>query len=482
MDELHANELGYVSGPVQPVPSLVGGSKSSTAQFENWEIDVINDLAKEASYNENDIQNYDVIPDDDIALPVFKDQYSDLELDLNKHGQSLIITCESWRGIERTDEGLPYTPLIPDRATWKAVVQTDSLVKSKPPEHWGDRWTDRLSDRGKKAIENSAKYQHLIGQGYRTFLTLTLNEEWRAQIEKWDHMKRGEDDINRNTIGNLVTDFLNTLQQRHRNGRTFKGHYRRAGKQQSGGGYYAKGPHFNGRVETATATDRWTPIKWREGFTLGGSGKPFQYVWVIENPENSQGERNPHIHVLMNWCVKLDEFHAWANWIEKTWGKGFAKLERIKKPAAAANYMAKAANYLTKGVEGAQGPVRGNRYSVGKDARAPKARTVGVYWSDMIRDAIGVGVQAGREKWPKGLWFHRHGFGASNRNAWGQLMTALKADGLKFEPALKNLYAARFNNAAIKLLRRLNDYDTQATNALFQDAEDWDGWERVTIH
>ncbi|MEW8050795.1 MAG: hypothetical protein AB2809_10490 [Candidatus Thiodiazotropha sp.] len=394
----------------------------------------------------------------------------------------MVITCEAWQGIERTKEGALYTPLQPSRATWKAAVHTDLLTKNKPPEQWGDRWTDKLSDRGKKAIENSAKYQHRIGQGYRTFLTLTMSPEWRAQIEKWDQMKRGQDDDNRKTIGNLATEFINTLQQRHRNGRTFQGHYRRAGKQQRGGGYYAKGTHFKGRIETATDSDRWTPIKWRQGFTLGGSGKPFQFVWVIENPENEQGERNPHIHLLMNWNVKLDQFHAWAMWIEKTWGKGFAKLERIKKPAAAANYMAKAANYLTKGTEGAQGPVRGNRYSVGKDARAPRARTVGVYWSDMIRDVIGEGVKAGREKWPKGLWFHRHGFGASSRAAWGELWAALNADGVKLRDAPKGLFAARLNNAAIKLWRKLNDYHAQATAALFEQAEDWANWERVVVH
>ncbi|MBT3013596.1 MAG: hypothetical protein KME41_17835 [Candidatus Thiodiazotropha sp. (ex Lucina pensylvanica)] len=100
----------------------------------------------------------------------------------------------------------------------------------------------------------------------------------------------------------------------------------------------------------------------------------------------------------MNWHVKLDQFHAWAMWIEKTWGKGFAKLEKIKKPAVAANYMAKAANYLTKGTEGSQGRVRGNRYSVGMDAQVPKPRLVGRYWSGMIRDAIETGLQVGQGK------------------------------------------------------------------------------------
>ncbi|MEW8073617.1 MAG: hypothetical protein AB2826_24660 [Candidatus Thiodiazotropha sp.] len=463
--------------PSAGTPSLVGGSKSSTHQFEEWELDLINDMVSEAAIDEKTEIEYFF---DDSPIPEFKDKYTGCELELTQQGHRLVITCEAWKGIERTKEGVLYTPLQPERATWKAVAITDLLTKNKPPEQWGDRWTDKLSDRGKKAIENSAKYQHRIGQGYRTFMTLTFTHEWRAQIEKWDQMKRGEDDDNRKTIGNLATEFINTLQQRHRNGRTFQGHYRRAGKQQMGGGYYANGAHFKGRIDTATASDRWTPIKWREGFTLGGSGKPFQFVWVIENPENEQGERNPHIHLLMNWHVKLDEFHAWAMWIEKTWGKGFAKLERIRKPAAAANYMAKAANYITKGASDEQGSVRGNRYSVGKDARAPSARTVGVYWSDMIRNVIGVGVQAGREKWPKGLWFHRHGFGASNRDAWGRLWTSINADGVKLWDTPKGLFASRLNNAAVKLMRRLNDYHTQLVESFFEDAVNWDGWERVT--
>ncbi|MCM8885615.1 MAG: hypothetical protein LC541_20340 [Candidatus Thiodiazotropha sp.] len=456
----------------------VRGSKSSTGQFESWEIDVINDLAREVTLDEKNKDEYFL---EDRPIPEFKVAYSEMELDLTEQGHYMVVTCEAWKGIEQTEEGALYTPLQPENATWKAVVHTDTLSKSKPPEQWGDRWTDKLSIRGKKAIEGSAKYQHKIGQGYRTFLTLTFTPEWRGQIEKWDQMKRGKDDENRKTIGNLSTDFINTLQQRHRNGITFPGHYRRAGKQQRGGGYQANGSAFKGRIDAASKSARWTPVKWREGFKLKGSGKPFQFVWVIENPENEQGEKNPHIHVLMNWGVKLDQFHAWAMWIEKAWGKGFAKLERIKKPAAAAHYMAKAANYLSKGTEGTQGQVRGNRYSVGRDARAPKARMVGMYWSDMIRDAIGVGVQAGREKWPKGLWFHRHGFGASNRAAWGHLWSVLKADGLRLRDAPKNLFAARLNNAAVKLMRQLNDYHSQVIESFFKEAVDWDGWERVTI-
>ncbi|MEW8487252.1 MAG: hypothetical protein AB2705_18905 [Candidatus Thiodiazotropha sp.] len=479
MTEIIAYHLDDGEGPVQPVPSLVRGSKSSTPKFDEWEIDVINDLASTASKADKEHQVIDYEIDDSAPIPEYKDQYSDLECNLDERGQRLIITCESWRGIEYTEEGNPYTPLIPERATWKAVVTTDTLSKGKPPEQWGDRWTERLSARGKRAIEDSAKYQHTLRQGYRTFLTLTFNPEWRSQIEKWDQMDRQSQNGERKTIGNLVTEFINTLQQRHRNGRTFGDHYRRAGKQQRGGGYQANGSHYRGRVQAATSSDRWTPIKRREGFRIGGSGRPFQFVWVIENPTNEYGERNPHVHILMNWHVKLDQFHAWSMWIEKTWGKGFAKLERIKKPAAAAHYMAKAANYLTKGAEGAQGLVRGNRYSVGADARAPKARLVGIYWSDMIRDVISTGMEAGREIWPRGLWFHRHGFGVNCREIWKRLMKVLKEDGVNLKPALKNLHAARFSNVAIRVLREMNNNELQANESLYREAVETGVYERV---
>lgn len=295
-----------------PGSSLVRGSKSSTQpeyEWEDWEIDVINDLAYEAAENPEIDENNAL--ESDLPIPEFKTAYADLENDLTKVGQSLVITCEAWKGIEKTDEGAFFTPLDPENATWKAVVHTDTLTQNKPPEHCGDRWTEKLSERGKKTIEASAKYMVKTGRGYRTFLTLTFTPEWRAQIEKWDLMKR--DEKNRSTIGKQATAFIKTLQQRHRNGITFPGHYRRAGKQQQGGGYYASGSQFKGRITTATSSTRWTPIKWRKSFTLKGNGQPFQFVWVIENPKNKDGGQNPHIHVLLNWGVKLDQFHAWAS-------------------------------------------------------------------------------------------------------------------------------------------------------------------------
>jgi hypothetical protein len=97
----------------------------------------------------------------------------------------------------------------------------------------------------------------------------------------------------------------------------------------------------------------------------------------------------------------------------------------------------------------------------------------------MIRDIIETGMQAGRDKWPRGLWFHRHGFGAYNHKMWRRLMSTLMADGLELKSASKNLHAAQFNNAAIQILRRQNSYHAQATASLFKDVERWDRWVKV---
>ena len=105
-----------------------------------------------------------------------------------------------------------------------------------------------------------------------------------------------------------------------------------------------------------------------------------KYCWVAENPQNDAGEDNPHLHVLMSWRVPFAVFDAWAKRIEGIWGQGFAHLEKIKDPEQAGAYMAKAAGYMTK-AQGAtdQGEIRGNRYGISADARAPEWALVGRY-------------------------------------------------------------------------------------------------------
>jgi len=446
-------------------PSLVRGSKSSTPPLSDEDIDICNDwLGDLAAYKREQRGDFPQGMLDDASYPV---PFQELEEDEQEAGKYLMLQSEPWRAIQQTKEGAYFTPLEPENAVFRATAYTDTRGKNTPPPRSGDLWTERLSDRGKQKIEHSALYMHKTGRGFRTFLTLTFTPEHRAQIEKWDQQSSTEKE--RSNIGKEVTKFINVLQQRHRNGLTFDGHYRRGGKQKTGDSYKAAGTDFRGNVEAWGKSSKWTPIKWRDGFTIPAHNQPFQYIWVAENPENAQGENNPHIHILLNWHVKLDQFHAWSRWIEKTWGKGFAKLERIKKPAAAASYMAKAANYISKGSDGNQGAIRGNRYNIANGARAPKAKTIGIFSAGWIRDAIKAAIDAGRQNWPKGLWFHPHGFGANSRKAWKLIWSILKKDGFELKPAPISLTLARFRNAKARYLRSRHDYFTQADEALFQN-------------
>lgn len=116
---------------------------------------------------------------------------------------------------------------------------------------------------------------------------------------------------------------------------------------------------------------------------------PLDYMWVAEQPTNKQGEKNPHVHVLMRWQVKSELFQAWAKRLENLWGHGFAKLERIKTPEAASNYLLKAVGYLTKGGSNDQGEIKGNRYGISASARAPSFECIGEFYADNFLAILG---------------------------------------------------------------------------------------------
>jgi len=116
---------------------------------------------------------------------------------------------------------------------------------------------------------------------------------------------------------------------------------------------------------------------------------PLDYMWVAEMPENSKGEKNPHVHVMMRWQVEKPVFLAWAERLEALWGHGFAKLERIKTPEAASNYLLKAVGYLTKGNSSDQGVISGNRYGISASARAPKWQCIGEFYADNFLAILG---------------------------------------------------------------------------------------------
>ncbi len=116
---------------------------------------------------------------------------------------------------------------------------------------------------------------------------------------------------------------------------------------------------------------------------------PLDYMWVAEMPENDKGEKNPHVHVMMRWNVEKPVFRAWAERLESIWGHGFAKLERIKTPEAASNYLLKAVGYLAKGNASDQGEIRGNRYNISSSARAPKWECIGEFYADNFLAILG---------------------------------------------------------------------------------------------
>jgi len=208
-----------------------------------------------------------------------------------------------------------------------------------PPEQSGQRVTSKLSDRGALALADSCHYMAVKHGGYSTFLTLTFDEEARARIAAEE-----------STIQKEASRFFDGIQKMYQRG---------------------------WEAKTALGTVRMPPSQFmartNEKMEIKRVREPLKYCWVAENPKNEAGEDNPHLHVLMSWRVPFEVFQSWAAKIESLWGQGFAHLEKIKDPMQAGAYMAKAAGYLTKAAgESDQGEIRGNRYGISAEARAPE--------------------------------------------------------------------------------------------------------------
>ena len=205
------------------------------------------------------------------------------------------------------------------------------LPASQPPAQSGPRITSELSLSGAVAISDSCQYLALKHGGYKTFLTLTLDDDARNRIASGS-----------STIQKETSRFFDGLQKMYQRG------------------WIANGPL--GQVK------------------VPGHDHKLKYCWVAENPKNNAGEDNPHLHVLMSWKVPFALFESWAERIEGIWGQGFAHLEKIKDPINAGAYMAKAAGYITKSSgQSDQGKIRGNRYGISTDARAPAWACIGKY-------------------------------------------------------------------------------------------------------
>lgn len=219
--------------------------------------------------------------------------------------------------------------------TWRirTSVQTSRAGSLQPPE--GERVSECLSDRAARALADSCEYVGRCKGGYRTFMTLTFDEQHRAAIAA------GEETIQEN-----VSRFFDGLQRMWQRGWL-------AQFDQHGMRFYQAGR--DGLVEGEEA---------HSGDLL--------YCWVIENPKNADGEDNPHVHLMLNWRVKYRLFPAWARRIETLWGCGFAHIEKIRDAHAAGGYLLKALGYMAKSQDNnTQGIVTGNRYNMSRGARAP---------------------------------------------------------------------------------------------------------------
>lgn len=227
---------------------------------------------------------------------------------------------------ERVGHKAPGTMCIIEKRSWADEIrirtQVETTVGQQPPEQCGPRTSQWLSERGLRTITDSAAYLATVREGYTTFATLTFDDEKRAALA-----------AGTTTIQRELTRCMSAW-----------------------GKMYSRG------------------LK-RQG--IPGNSNDFDYLWVVEVPNNSDGEPNPHIHLLMRWRVPHEHFAAWAKRLESAWGQGFAKLEKIKSSKGAGAYISKAVGYLCKGQGMSdQGEVRGNRYGISESARAPGWETL----------------------------------------------------------------------------------------------------------
>ncbi len=315
---------------------------------------------------------------------------------------------------------------VVEKRTWadeyRIRTKVYQAINCLPPEQAGPRYTKRLSLEGARKISDSCRFMALKKGGFSTFLTLTLDTAARCRVEirenhgpctelafndktrryspavtrlvgnreiyipmPWkvlpalmaNESGRGAYDQTFQTVQKELSRFWDAAQKM----------YQRGWLQEHEGLIHSGAPSkIIGWKGDMVATDGMPP-----------KGQPvrekLQYCWVVENPKNEKGQDNPHIHILMRWRVPFRDFQAWAKRLEKMWGQGFAHLEKIKEPECAGAYMAKAAGYMTKGAEdedgvSTQGIVRGNRYGISAEARAPDWDLVGIYENGLMGTLI----------------------------------------------------------------------------------------------
>ncbi|HHX8450567.1 TPA: rolling circle replication-associated protein [Vibrio diabolicus] len=321
--------------------------------------------------------------------------------------------------------------------TYKFQAVTETPSSAAPAENCGERFSEKLTSRSVSKIFEAGAYTAACHGGFSTFLTLTFTKAQRMAIlggmlDGSDcvsmgshhpiiykrnmvtvHPKRDEKKVDQpitdiggeywlfptrdskrvkvmNQNGIIVGPYCDLKQKPKQEFSMEKTLETTIGKEVSRFLDGAKKMYQRGWVADHTIqidTDSGQKYcdlthekvaKYVQPSDVGPTNQPadFHYIWVAECPANEDGEPNPHVHILLRWTVPEHLFSSWAKRLEKIWGHGFAKLERIKKPKAAGSYIIKAVGYAAKGENADQGLIKGNRYNIAKCSRAPAWETL----------------------------------------------------------------------------------------------------------
>ncbi|MFM2481168.1 hypothetical protein [Celerinatantimonas sp. YJH-8] len=235
---------------------------------------------------------------------------------------------------------------------YRVRVEAQTSVSIPPETNSGERETSELSNTGARKIMESGAYVQVVRGGFTTFLTLTFNNEACERIQS-----------GATNIGKEVSRFFSAAKK-----------------------MYQRGFAMDHEI-----------LNHKQGYDIiGGQCLPeetahndtFDYIWCAECPKGKSRDINPHCHVLLRWTVPEYLFYDWAYRIERLWKQGFANLQRIHTAEAAAGYLLKALGYMAKGHDHEQGVIRGNRYGISKNARAPKWECIASFYADNMTAII----------------------------------------------------------------------------------------------
>ena len=335
-----------------------------------------------------------------------------------------------------------------------------------PEQQAGDRFTDKLTSRAVTKIFESGAYVSACKGGFKTFGTLTFDEQRRRRVLGLSDTtadglpycplkadKKGQLVNPNTTMGAEVARFFDGIKKLYQRGVWL---YETAKDSDTGAEYCPITPiHHDAetgapysRIETNFSAPDVARYD-RRWVSTAQQSDDFLYLWVAECPANEiTGEVNPHIHFLMKWNVEKSHFRAWAERVESIWGNGFCKLERIRKAEAAGGYLIKAIGYAAKGKNANQGIIKGNRYNMARAARAPSWETLQTFDADNMAGIIKE-MAYKLEQWKKPLQ-------RQIRKAEALMEQSKKAAAIKKQQN-DRATLARLNNRITKLENQIKD-------------------------